>query len=676
MERIPLDYDRITTSPLAYNYLHLNQLISLISADFVCIQDEHFDSIVNHALSVLGSFLSADRVFVFIYDFESKTFKNTYEWNAHNLYDNSNQTTPIHPIHQWHEQDWDKETFYIADVSDIPEDNSIRKDLENQGIQSVMIFPMKKNDHCFGYLEFDLTEKIHLSSDSEQKQLSEFTAILLGAIQHRQFDHQQEQSLGLLESVLNTQSELICCFDFDSMLTYVNDSFANKTQKSKSELIGSSILKLMPPDFQPFIAKLIQYGKTQTKAFRYEAKSLDSQGNVVWIDFDVFVIDTGKPLPEFQLVGRDQTLIHKAESKDLKEKIRLQNCINAAKIGIWEWDIQKDNLIVNDGWAELLGYSLNELNPSPKSFLVTCIHPDHRNEILDQIQNTIANPNKFFEGEFKILHKNGQYIWVQYKGKVINWSEDGSPILMYGTMIDITQKKEYENTLENAKIELEAEISRQTLEIAKSQIASSMSLARLTEARDHETGKHIDRVQINCRLIAEQMRVIIKYRSLITASYLNIIYYASALHDIGKVGIPDRILMKPGKLSRNEFEIMKTHVLIGSRTLEDISHIYPNNKITEMGIDIAKYHHEKWDGTGYPLGLKGEDIPLSARIMALVDTYDALRSRRPYKESLSREIAFKIVCEESGKHFDPEIVDAFIVLEAEFDIIFTNMSGN
>src|SRR5690606_38404648 len=141
--------------------------------------------------------------------------------------------------------------------------------------------------------------------------------------------------------------------------------------------------------------------------------------------------------------------------------------------------------------------------------------------------------------------------------------------------------------------------------------------------------------------------------------FLDTIYYASILHDIGKVGIPDEILHKPGKLTKDEFEIMKRHTVIGANTLEEMAIFNSENDIIKMGIEIAKYHHERYDGSGYNEGLKGDEIPLSARIMAIVDVYDALRSVRPYKRAFSHDETVYIMTKESEGHFDPRILNLF-----------------
>ncbi|WP_461205045.1 HD-GYP domain-containing protein [Clostridium sp. DL1XJH146] len=210
-------------------------------------------------------------------------------------------------------------------------------------------------------------------------------------------------------------------------------------------------------------------------------------------------------------------------------------------------------------------------------------------------------------------------------------------------------------------------------DIVNAQFATIYSLAKISEARDEDTGKHIERVVIFSELLAKELHNIDKFKDYINDKYIDNMSKASALHDIGKVAIPDKILLKPGKLSKEEFEVMKTHTIAGANTLSNVREEFPNNTFVEIGIRIVKFHHEKWDGSGYPYGLKGEDIPLSARIVAVVDVYDSLRSKRVYKEAFSHEESIKIIEEGIGLHFDPEIADVFLQNEKEYKKLFDSM---
>ena len=192
------------------------------------------------------------------------------------------------------------------------------------------------------------------------------------------------------------------------------------------------------------------------------------------------------------------------------------------------------------------------------------------------------------------------------------------------------------------------------------------ALAKLAESRDSETGAHLERVQRYSRVLAQQLARHAEYASQIDAEFIRLVYLTSPLHDIGKVGVPDAVLLKPGRLTPEEFEIMKTHATIGAATLDAALTRYPSARFLKIARDIAASHHERWDGGGYPLGLAGEDIPLAGRIVAVADVYDALTSKRVYKEAFSHEKAYALILGECGTHFETGIVRAFIEVEAEF----------
>ena len=192
------------------------------------------------------------------------------------------------------------------------------------------------------------------------------------------------------------------------------------------------------------------------------------------------------------------------------------------------------------------------------------------------------------------------------------------------------------------------------------------AMAKLAESRDPETGAHLERVRGYCRVLAKALADVPEFRAEIDADFVRLIYLTSPLHDIGKVGIPDSVLLKPGRLSDAEFEIMKEHAALGAQTLEAALQAFPGVTFLEMARDIAATHHERWDGSGYPRGLSGTLIPMSGRIMALADVYDALSSKRVYKAAFSHEIARSMILKEAGTHFDPAVVEAFTRSEAQF----------
>jgi putative two-component system response regulator len=188
-------------------------------------------------------------------------------------------------------------------------------------------------------------------------------------------------------------------------------------------------------------------------------------------------------------------------------------------------------------------------------------------------------------------------------------------------------------------------------------------MAKLTDYRSPETGFHIERVQYYTRLIAGTLME--EGLASLNPRVVATMFTVSCLHDIGKIAIPDDVLKKPGKLTPEEFDLMKTHAAIGGKILEE-AYKEVSSELLHYAKDMTLYHHERYDGAGYPKGLMGDTIPLSARILALADVFDALSSERVYKPAFDRETCHKIITEESGKHFDPRIVGVFVKKEDEF----------
>lgn len=229
---------------------------------------------------------------------------------------------------------------------------------------------------------------------------------------------------------------------------------------------------------------------------------------------------------------------------------------------------------------------------------------------------------------------------------------------------DIEHK--YRSQIEHRNLRLSDRVREQIREITSAQLGAIFAMSKLAESRDPETGEHLDRMREYCRVLALNMRGLPKYADVIDQDFIDNIYAASPLHDIGKVGVPDAILCKPGKLSDEEWVTMKTHPIVGAETLREVDRQHPGNAFVKTGVEIAEAHHEKWNGTGYPFGLAGEEIPLVARILALGDVYDALTSKRCYKDAFTPEQACEIIVNDRGEHFDPDVVDAFLATEDEF----------
>lgn len=235
---------------------------------------------------------------------------------------------------------------------------------------------------------------------------------------------------------------------------------------------------------------------------------------------------------------------------------------------------------------------------------------------------------------------------------------------------------EYLRQIEDYNQNLEAKVQEHIKQITAAQSGLIFAMAKLAESRDPETGTHLLRIREYCRIISKELAKNPKYSEIIDDEYISNITDASPLHDIGKIAIPDKILHKLGKLNSDEYEVMKMHTELGADTLRKVYKQHKSNGLLKLGIEIAENHHEHWNGAGYPVGLKEEDIPLSARILALADEYDAITSKRVYKEAESHEAAMTYIIDDKGKHFDPEIVEAFLKVKEKFKSVLDRCKNN
>src|SRR5215469_423474 len=230
--------------------------------------------------------------------------------------------------------------------------------------------------------------------------------------------------------------------------------------------------------------------------------------------------------------------------------------------------------------------------------------------------------------------------------------------------------KATEDFLKDKAAFLESEVARRTREIVAIQDVTIFALASLAETRDNETGGHIRRTQFYVRALAEKLSEQPRFAGYLTPRQIDAVFKSAPLHDIGKVGVPDRILLKPGRLDPDEYEIMKTHATLGRDALAHAEEqLGTKVEFLSCAKEIAWAHHERWDGMGYPRGLRGQDIPLSARMMSIGDVYDALISKRVYKDGMPHEKAVAVIAEGRGTQFDPDLVDTFVGIAGEFQAI-------
>ena len=352
-----------------------------------------------------------------------------------------------------------------------------------------------------------------------------------------------------------------------------------------------------------------------------------------------------------------------------QSEARLREAQEIALLGHWELDVATRDLL----WSDTM-YQILQLDPMQKphyELFMQRVHPEDCDMVAHHYQQLLISDEPT-ELRYRLLTPDTQLKWVQIKATA-HFGSSGKLFAIHGTIQDITAMKLIEEQLQKFNHHLQELVDEKVQEISASQMATIFALVKLSESRDDETGNHIERTASLCRLIAQRMDLLPRYADRINEEFIDNIYHASPLHDIGKVGIPDAILLKPGRLIPEEFEIMKTHTTIGFNTLAQVEQRYTHNTFLQMGMDIAIGHHEKWDGSGYPQGLAGENIPLAARIMAIVDVYDALRSKRVYKEAFSHEKSRAIIAEGAGSHFDPYLVELFMQIHQDFQTIRDNL---
>jgi putative two-component system response regulator len=276
-----------------------------------------------------------------------------------------------------------------------------------------------------------------------------------------------------------------------------------------------------------------------------------------------------------------------------------------------------------------------------------------------------ANPN---EADENMVFELGA---VDYLKKPVN------PSAFLARVKTHLQLKSVRDFLKDKNEYLEQEVVRRTKEVSIIQDVTMVAMGSLAETRDNETGNHIRRTQNYIKLLATHLKDHERFRDFLTNETIMMLYKSAPLHDIGKVGIPDYILMKPGELTPDEFDIMKTHTTIGRDAILSSENLIESHaSFLRFGREIAYGHHEKWNGMGYPEGLSGDNITIPARLMAVADVYDVLISRRVYKPPYPHEESVCIIKEASGTHFDPDIVEAFLNLSDQFQNISQKYSDS
>ncbi|MGZ3581020.1 MAG: HD domain-containing phosphohydrolase, partial [Syntrophales bacterium] len=337
-----------------------------------------------------------------------------------------------------------------------------------------------------------------------------------------------------------------------------------------------------------------------------------------------------------------------AQTKDFLEGI----LHSSSAVSIILTDFDQNILFWNKGAENIFGYTAEEMIGSK----ITRLYRDDgiTSETVERLRQQILQNGGTLRAQVKQLAKDGRELIISLAISAMTDAE-GTVRGILGIGQDVTEEAR-----------LHEELLKSYKRIQRIQRSSIFALAKLAELRDDETGQHLKRMQAYCRTLSSRLCLFTKYSEVMTEQFIDDLIQSSLLHDIGKVWLPDSILFKPAKFSSEEYDTMKRHCTYGAQALEEAADETEQDSFLAMGKDIAHYHHERWDGTGYPMGLRGEEIPLSARVVAITDVYDALTTQRRYKRAYTHEEACSLIIENKGLQFDPDLVDAFIEVQDEF----------
>ncbi|WP_323587233.1 PAS domain S-box protein [Aliarcobacter butzleri] len=441
----------------------------------------------------------------------------------------------------------------------------------------------------------------------------------------------------------------------EGIITYINEPFEKISGYKKEELLGKSHNIISHPNIDKNIFKdMWKRIKVEKKSWHGRIKNISKEGKEYFVDLIVKpILDTNGDILEFISLANDITDLElsreyfenltQKNSLDLNETIKLVNtykeAIDESNI-ILRVDTNKNITYANDAFYNISGYSKDELLGKPYS-------------ILKHYKLSEEESNQKIEEIFS------EKIW---KGKVSNYKKNGEVFHCHVTLFPLRNEKDEIVEFMSVRHDI-TEIENLHDELEDTQREIIYKLGEIGETRSSETGNHVKRVAEYSRLLAQKVNL--------SQEDANRLFIASPMHDIGKIGIPDAILNKPGKLNEDEWKIMKTHTQIGYDILKD------SKRETLRAAGIVSYtHHEKWDGTGYPLGLKGEDIHIFGRITAVADVFDALGSDRCYKKAWPLENILELFRNEKGKHFDPKLIDIFIENLDEFLAIRDSYKDN
>ena len=512
--------------------------------------------------------------------------------------------------------------------------------------QSQVIFPLVTQNCSVGAVAV-FADNVLLEQNFEYYSFLANSAML--EIKRQQSSERLHKSELKYRTLVENSRDMIILCGADGKIRYVNRAFSELTGISAVHRREQSIYSLFPAPGRERIREVTAACmQSNSTCEAVELKMKTPRNRELWTE--IMVSPASEEISGFQIVARDISHRKNLEllignMSEFQEKI-LQNDI----IGIITTDLSGRITSWNRGATHILGYSIEETLQKNIAEFIVSRSPGSQRKFMRREDSFSEEARR----ELKLKRKGAEPVDVTYVESSMK-DETGSAVAVIAFFFDNTEKAK-----------LEEKWKELTMRLQQAQLITIVSLAKLAEYRDIETGMHLERIMKYTEFLSRELSGYREYRNYISDEYIHDLVNSCPLHDIGKVGIPDVILHKPGKLTTEEFEIIKKHTIIGGDTIAEAEKKVHGRSYLNLGKEIAYYHHERWDGKGYPQGLKGEQIPLSARIVAVADVYDALISKRPYKDPFPHEIAVDIISASSNTHFDETVVKAFMKCEKNF----------
>jgi PAS domain S-box-containing protein len=521
-------------------------------------------------------------------------------------------------------------------------DNPMARDIALTGIENLNT---KRNVPFYhNNKETDRTYKI-MVTNAEPEHLNVILVDITEEILLERESKKAADSMANFYTFFNAVYDMLFILDNQGNILHANQTVFDRLGFTQEDLYGKSVLQVHPVERRDeALANVVEM--LQGKREYCPVPIISKSGQIIAVETRVKNgFWDGNPV----LLGvvKDISDLKRSEEKFSKAFYNSGSLMAISRLS--------DSIIidVNEAYLTHMGYSREEVIGKTSLELGIFVDEKARQHTMDKLQFT----NSIYGQEVQIRNKAGEIATGLFNIDLFHLDNE---LCIMTSMIDITHHIQKEEEVTRNNQYLTEMVNQKVQEIAEAQLATIGALSNITESRDTDTGSHVERLKEGCKIVAEKLSTKDEFLDIITPEFINKLQYASVIHDIGKVGIKDSILLKNGKLTTEEFDHIKTHPVIGAKVLKQVYQSYPGNKYIEMGIEIAESHHEWFNGKGYPNQLSGNDIPLSAQILAVCDVYDALRSKRPYKEPLDHDASLKQIISEKGTHFNPLIVDAFV----------------